>query len=119
MQRINTRTELINYICDHISQSVVARACHAGTVQVLGGFSCVPPSTRPGWIVAVTSIHGRTWNVAVTSDDHKHIFHVWVVNSIPWEYYIGNAYQTGYSIYCGDNPLQAIMAKSEATNGER
>ncbi len=113
MERIETRVQLINYIYDHISQNAIARACHTGTVQVLGGFSCVPPGTRPGFIVSITSIHERTWLIAVTTDDHKHIFHVWVVESIPWEYYMcpSRAQQLkGYSIYFGDNPDQARIA---------
>ena len=116
MDRIQTRTELIEYICDHTSQNAIRRACgHAGKVQVLGGFSRIPPGTRPGFIVAVTSVHGRTWNVAVTSDDHKHIFHVWVVESIPWEYFVGNSdTMREYSIYNGDDPLQACMARDNA-----
>lgn len=72
----------------------------------------MPPGTRPGWIVAVTSVHERTWNIAVTSDDHRHIFHVWVVESIPWEYYVGTFHREQYSIYDGDDPYQAICARA-------
>ncbi len=110
---------MIAYICDHAPQSAIARACHTGTVQVLGGFSCVPPGTRPGFIVAVTSVHERTWLIAVTTDDHKHIFHVWVVESVPWEYYVGRdgPCDGEYSIYDGDNPERAKQAK-ENTCGE-
>ena len=111
MERIETRTQLINYIRDHVSQSAIARACHTGTVQVLGGFSCIPPGTRPGFIVSITSIHERTWLIAVTSDDHKHIFHVWIVESVPWRYYIGKPYKEKYSIYDGDNPAGSFIAR--------
>lgn len=111
MQRINTRTELISFICQNIRQSAIVRACHNGTVKVLGGFAMVPPSTRPGWIIAVTSASGRTWFVAVTSDDHRHVFKAWIVKSIPWQYYVGRVNRGEYSIYDGDNPGQACLAR--------
>ncbi len=63
--------------------------------------------------MSITSVHERAWLVAVTTDDHKHIFHVWVVESIPWIYYVcpsRNQQAEGYSIYWGDNPDQARMA---------
>ena len=112
MQRIDTRTQLINFICENISQPTIVRACHhsEGRVQVLGGFKLVPPSFHPGWIVSITSVFGRTWHVAVTSDDHRHIFKTWVVQLIPWRYYIGKVGQE-YSIYNGDNPEQACLAR--------
>ena len=111
MQRIKTRTQLINFICENIPQSAIVRACHNGTVQVLGGFDIVPPGTKPGWIVAVTSVHGRTWLVAVTPDDHRHVFKVGIVESIPWPYYVGKSGRN--SIYDGDNPDQACRAKEQ------
>ena len=114
MQRIQTRTELINFICNNIGQSAIKRACHSGTLRVLGGFSLIPPSTRPGWIIMITSIHGRSWEIAVTSDDHRHIFHVWIANRIPWKYYVGQADRGEYSIYDGDNPVQACIAERKA-----
>ncbi len=115
MQRIETRTQLIEFICEHISQKAIARACHysEGSVQVMGGFSRIPPSSRPGWIVSVTSEHERTWLVAVTSDDHEHIFRAWVVESIPWQHYVGKI-ESEYSIYNGDNPQQACLAREKA-----
>ncbi len=118
MERIETRVQLVNYICDHTPQSAIARACHTGTVQVLGGFSSIPPSTRPGFIVSITSIHERTWLVAVTTDDHKHIFHVWVVDSIPWKYFVGRPYKEEYSIYDGDDPAGSFILRGNDVSME-
>lgn len=111
MDRIDTRTELVNYVRDNIPQRAIQRACHNGVVRVLGGFSLISPSTRPGWIISVTSVHGKTWFVAVTSDDHHHVFRTWVVESIPWQFYIGRADRGEYSIYDGDTPEQACRAR--------
>lgn len=113
MQRIETRTELINFICENIRQSAIVRACHNGSVQILGGFKIVPPSKRPGWIAVITSAFGRVWLVAVTSDDHRHVFKAWVVESVPWQYYIGQTDRGEYSIYDGDNPGQAYRAREK------
>lgn len=115
MQRIETRVQLIEHICDNISQSAIVRACHNGTVRVLGGFSIIPPGTRPGWIVQITSIHGSTWLVAVTSDDHNHVFRTWLAESIPWENYVGRDDQKEYSIYNGDNPSRAFICRYRAS----
>ena len=113
MQRIDTRTELINFICENISQYAVVRACHSseGSVQVMGGFSQVRPLSASGWVVSITSVHGRTWIIAVTTDDHRHVFKVGIIESIPWRFYIGRDDQAEYSIYNGDNPKQACRAR--------
>lgn len=64
--------------------------------------------------MVVTSVHGRTWLVAVTSDDHRHIFHAWIVNRILWKYYVGRADREEYSIYDGDDSIQACLAREKA-----
>lgn len=116
MQHITTRTELINFICENISQSAIVRACYRSkeSVKVLGGFSNISPGTSPGWLVVVTSVHGRMWLVAVTSDDHKHVFRTWIAESIPWENYVGQRNRGEYNIFDGDNPNQAWLAKEYA-----
>ena len=114
MQRIETRTELVNYVHDNIPQRAIKRACHNGTIRVLGGFRLISPSTRPGWIVSITSVHGKTWLVAVTSDDYNHVFRTWIVGLIPWQYYIGLTDRGEYSIYDGDNPEQACQAREKS-----
>ena len=114
MDRIETRTQLINFICNHIGQQAIVRACHCseGAVQVMGGFSRIHPSPNPGWVVSITSAVGQTWLIAVTAHDHQHKFHAWPVKEIPWKYYVGKA--DGESIYDGDNPIQACRAKELA-----
>lgn len=116
MQRIETRVQLIDFICENISRSAIKRACHhsKGSVRVMGGFSRIPPLSKPGWIVVITSVHGRTWIVAVIPDDHRHVFFTRIIESIPWQYYICPSRHdqdtVEYSIYHGDNPDQARLA---------
>ena len=113
MQRIRTRTELIEAICGSLGQRAITRACHAGTVEVAGGFSRIPPSPLPGWIVTITSVHERTWMVALVPDDHRHTFHAMMIQEIPWKYYVGRDGPCAgeYSVYDGDNPQQACFAR--------
>lgn len=112
MQRIDTRTQLINAIRNGIGMSAVSRACVTGTVEVLGGFSRIPPMPLPGWVVMITSIHGQTWLIAVTPDDHRHVFNTGLIESAPWRYYVGR--DGGCSIYDGDDPEQACIAREQA-----
>lgn len=80
----------------------------------MGGFKCILPYLKPGWIVSITSTYGQTWLVAVMAYDHEHIFKTRVIESIPWGEYIGHAGQKKYSIYNGDNPIQACIARENA-----
>ena len=116
MQRIETRTQLIQFIEDSIVRYAISRACHdrPDRVQVLGGFHGIRPTCAPGWIVSVTSKHGRTWLVAVTTDDHNHVFRAGIITEVPWMHYAGNPWGSEYSIYNGDNPVQSWKAKELA-----
>lgn len=118
MERIETRSQLIRFIEKDAVHRAIGRACHHenGSVQVLGGFSMIPPTERPGWIVSITSAYGQTWLVAVLAYDYEHVFKSRVVEAIPWSLYVG---QTGreYNIYDGDNPVAACRAKENCDDG--
>lgn len=116
MDHLNTRTQLINFICEHVP-SAIQRACHTGSVCVLGGFSQVPPNTQPGWITIITSSHGRTWFVVVSP--HREglpTYEVWITEQkIPWQFYTGDP--TGFpSLFNGDDPDRAWLMKETAKN---
>lgn len=117
MQRIETRTQLIEHIVQHAPMGSISRACHETEVKVLGGFSKIPPSTRPGWIVIVTSRFERVWIVAVQPNEDTCKFEVREIERIPWESYVGIEGQIGYSIYSGDDPLSASVACRMAKEG--
>lgn len=111
MDRIETRTQLVEYICEHSTRPAIQRACHEGKVFVAGGFSQIPPSSKPGWIVIVTSRFGRIWNVAVTPNEEKRTFDVRVLKTIPWGQYIDSVFVAEYSIYAGDDPRASLFHK--------
>jgi len=120
VDHLDTRTQLINFICLH-ARPAVKRACHTGVVEVLGGFSQVsPPDTRPGWIVSVTSVYGRTWFVVVSPHASEPTYTVGYTSRVPFKFWVcctaderammGDA----YSIFDGDNPERATLLRDAA-----
>src|SRR4030042_1201271 len=98
MERIDTRKQLIDCICNHAPRPAIATACYRGTIKVLGGFRNIPPSTQSGWIVIVTSEFGRVWYVAVMEEIGAG-WDVDIIDNIPWLNYVGSDYSNKYSIY--------------------
>lgn len=120
MERIRTRTELVLFARDHCGSYACKRAFLTGNVTVLGGFQVIPPGTDPGWVLCVKSRHGRTWLLAITTDDIKHCYHIRQIQKIPWSQWGGDFHAPpGQSIYSGDMPMQASAAAGEATRRER
>ncbi len=102
-ERFRTRTELIEYILEHAPMSVIKRAIDLGTTRVCGGFSVLPPHTAPGWVVEVTSHHGKTWSVAVKVNQFTHSYSVVVLDYTPWKFWDGDP-DRGHPVYDGDYP---------------
>jgi len=113
MERIDTRTQLIKYIHNNAPRPAIKTACYRGSVEVLGGFRNIPPSTRSGWIVVITSEFGRVWYVAVMEETGAG-WKVGVIKNIPWRNYIGVKNRGFPSIHDGDNPMKACAAKERA-----
>jgi len=95
---------------------VESRACErsfiTGEVVVLGGFSKIPPSTQPGWIILVKSVNKTVWVVAVSVDEAQHRYRVGLLDRIPWEHWIGD--RADGTIYRGDIPRLAVTARDRA-----
>lgn len=104
-QRLQTRTDLIEYILEHAPLNGVRRAIDEGQVRVCGGFASCPPHTSPGFVVEVTSKHGRTWPVAVLVDQIKHRYRVVVLDEVPWKEWEGRL-DRDHPVYDGDDPIQ-------------
>lgn len=110
MQRISTRDDLLEYIREHAPSSAVRRAIDDGKYEVLGAFAALPPHTMPGFIVKVTSKHGRVWPVAVAVNEVKHRYEVYILDTIPWSLYDGGE----RAIYCGDHPNTSARKRNLA-----
>ena len=102
-QRIQTRTHLLDFIQRNAPSSAVRRAVNEGRVNVLGAFASLPPHVHPGFIVNVTSKHGRTWPVCVLVNDIRHRYEVYILDQIPWSLWEGG----NTTLYAGDNPVDA------------
>ena len=99
------RQDLINLVAYGAPAPACRRACLTGTVEVLGGFSEVPPSTSPGWIVRVTTKRGNVHLVGISPDDIWHKYWVRAVDAVPWHLWEGSPCDPAvYSIYSGDHP---------------
>lgn len=119
MEHLRTRTELIVYARDHCGSRACERAFLTGKVTVLGGFTAIPPGTAPGWILCITSRHGRAWILAVVTDDIQHTYHVRRLDIIPWAQWSGTKYAAPReSIYSGDYPMQAANTCREMKRHE-
>jgi hypothetical protein len=101
--RFRTRTELIEYVLEHAPLNAIRRAIDEGLVLVCGGFSKLPPHQSPGWVVEVTSKHGRTWPVAVKVNQFEHSYQVVVLDQTPWQHWDGKL-DRGHPVYDGDFP---------------
>jgi len=111
MEHIISRTQLIEHIATHAKRSALRRACHTGKVEVLGGFSSIPPSTAKGFIVFIQSIHKHVWYVAVTANEVTRTWDVWTVGEVPWENYVGTSMEP--NIYNGDDPWYSSLQRGK------
>lgn len=107
MERISTRDDVLEFIRINCTHSAVRRAMDDGKYELLGAFVSLPPHTKPGWIVKVTSKHGKVWPVAVAAGQHS--YEVFILDTIPWSLWDGE--MTDNLLYFGDHPYIAIRKK--------
>ncbi len=60
------RTDLIRMIQAHVNHPAAQRAFVTGTVEVLGMFPSLPPDGRHGWVIELTSKHGKRWRYSLS-----------------------------------------------------
>jgi hypothetical protein len=105
MVRIQTRQQLLNWITakmQDLGRCGIVRALEDtnSMVRVLGGFSSMPPSTAPGWVVSIVSRHGKVWHVSVTVRQNG--YGCFLLERIPWKNWVGGKSE----LYAGDNPAR-------------
>lgn len=103
------RSDFILWVAEHAPRPSVSRSILAGDVEVLGGYTQIPPSTNPGWIIKTTSRHGKEYIIAVTLKER--VLHVRLIKKIPWEHYNGKLNRGMYCIYDGDEPRKYLLEK--------
>ena len=101
MQHVRTRNDLIEWLENNDPYPRIKRALSEGQVENLGAFERIVPGSKPGWIIKVTSIHNKIWYIVIEVRS-KGIIHIWEINTVPWEFWIGD--QSKNKLYQGDNP---------------
>lgn len=110
-----TRNDVILY-AQARAPSRACRRAFENKVELLGGFEPLHPlGYLPGWLLRVTSIHGRMWLIAVTiSAVCPNNPLVDELDCIPWERWTGHTDRIPVTIYDGDNPWDYARRRKEA-----
>lgn len=107
MTHFQSRTHIILWLENNCSRKAITRALYEGQVEFFGGFKPIPPTTHPGWIMRVTSAHGRTWYVAVICYDRR--YGIRILRDVPWGNWVGLHHDPpGTRLYSGDNPKEYL-----------
>lgn len=106
MIHFQSRDQIIDWLIDNCPRPAIVRALDYGQVEFLGGFKLIPPSALPGWILKVTSLYNKKWNVAVLANDKEHRYEIRIIKSIPWKNWVGIFYASIFRVklFSGDNP---------------
>ena len=102
MIHFQSRENIIDWLIDNCPRPAIERALIDGRVEFLGGFNPIPPSTLPGWILKVISLHDKQWIIAVLANDIKHVHEIRIIKTILWENWIGTDHCN--KLFSGDNP---------------
>ena len=97
------RDSLLCWLDANAPQPSVKRALRSGmSVKILGGFSPLPDSNDPGFIVEANSRTGRVYHVAVVISNFREP-RAFMINYIDWKSYTGGS----HALYRGDDPAFA------------
>lgn len=102
MVHFQTKNHLLMWLEKNCPRKSIVRALRDGTVEHLGGFSTIPPTSHPGWIIKVTSAHGREYIVAVIAYQSR--YGIRVLSGVPWLNWIGDQDRSDSSLITGDDP---------------
>lgn len=102
MQHFRDRNDLVSWLETRPLRKTIARAMQEGTVEVMGGFYLIPPILLSGWIVQVTSVYKRVWNLAIIPDSKSQKYRVHIIKEMPWKHWAGTS--EGGFLRNGDHP---------------
>lgn len=82
----------------------------------LGGFYHIPPGDHPGFIVAVTSRHKKTWYVAAVMRGMTSVIRV--IPDVQWQWWAGS--ESNNPLYTGDyaDVFRALSKKAKTVCSE-
>lgn len=108
MIHFQSKDNIIDWLIENCPRPAIERALIDGRIEFLGGFDPIPPSILSGWILIVSSVYNKQWNVAILANDIKHIYEIRIIKSIPWENWVGKNHCNNCGFYnklfSGDNP---------------
>lgn len=113
-----SRLHIVSWLEKNCPRKAIVRALSEGSVEFYGGFSPVPPTTDPGWIMRVTSVYDKTWYVAVISSQNH--YGIRILRDVPWGYWYGtykwpvcykNDNKFRQQLYSGDHPEEYLKLK--------
>ena len=105
MTHFQSPLHIVSWLGQNCVRKAICRALNEGQVEFFGGFNPIPPTTRPGWIMRITSAHGRTWYVAVIMYDCR--YGIRILKDIPWSSWVGTNFwddEFRTRLHSGDNP---------------
>jgi len=100
---IHSRTELIQWVRKNVTDLVLQNAMEWGQIQNLGGFWPLPTSSRPGWIVRITTGRNRTYHIAIGVKDFG--LYWFRLKEVDWSTWAGH--RTTNELYRGDNDFRS------------
>lgn len=117
MIHFQSKDNVIDWLIDNCPRRSIVRALEKGKIEYLGGFSQIPPSALPGWILKVTSIYGGKWNVVVLVNDKDHRYEIRIIKTVPWKNWLGVAFWDkncfAHELLSGDHPKKYKELKDD------
>lgn len=109
MIHLRNRKDLLDFIEANAPAPAIRRAMVYGSVELLGGFSPLPPNNSGGWIVKIITAHDKIYHVGVYTVGNKYVCKT--ISHVPWNKYVGLSTDPSGMLACGDNPKQNHMIK--------
>ena len=108
MTHFQSKTHVILWLENNCSRKAITRALYEGQVEFFGGFNPISPTTHPGWIMRITSAHGRIYYVAVICYDRR--YGIRILRDVPWGCWHGTDSRGifGPPLYRGDHPEEYL-----------
>ena len=113
MVHFQTKNHLLMWLEKNCPRKSIVRALRDGTVEHLGGFNTIPPTSHPGWIVRVTSVHDKEFIVAVIAYQSR--YGIRVLSEVPWRYWGGEMYGAP-GLMNGDVPIDYMAERCNPNN---
>lgn len=87
MTHFQSPLHIVSWLGQNCARKAICRAINEGQVEFFGGFNPIPPTVQPGWIMRITSAHGRIWYVAVIMYDRR--YGIRILRDVPWGSWVG------------------------------